>query len=298
MSTESESKVVNQPGFRPARVSLEVFRIQAALENTQSFCTVAGADPSVFLEQIQQGIPIKVAALPDILYNDRMGLAPEPDKRGPITDEVPTIEARLTTKSLSKAFEGMSTEQNLSQDALAEDKSLEAALQRIEEVSSALGYEPRLVFARKADAVAPAQSSKKRSAAKPSGPPKRASERDDFIEFAKANQWKTRRERGFEWRMDVFEFVQQTYGEWIGKLSETDTPLTQADIKAVDLSLWQKFQQEASKRGAPEELQLPSIKDARLTAIDDEHVRVATEQIRELERKRSKLRRQMKKISS
>lgn len=89
------------------------------------------------------------------------------------------------------------------------------------------------------------------------GERQRASERAEFIEFAKANQWKTRRERGFEWRTDVFDFVQEVYGEWIEKMSKTNTPLTQADIKAVDLSLWARFQQASSKQGIPDWLALP-----------------------------------------
>lgn len=127
------------------------------------------------------------------------------------------------------------------------------------------------------------------------GDPVRACENPDFKKYALANQWKTRRDRGLPWRMDVFEFVHNTYGRWIEHYADTPQPLTQADIKAVDQPLWQKFQQEIYKRGAPDWLKLPTEKSATLDAVVDPEQRELRERMRALESERSKLRRRLKK---
>lgn len=124
---------------------------------------------------------------------------------------------------------------------------------------------------------------------------KRPSEDPVFQKHAEANQWKTRRDRGIEWRKDVFEFVKETYGDLIRQFKAEGRPLTQADIKAVDLPLWQKFQQEASKRGAPQDIDLPTQKDAVLQAIDDPFEQEVLRRMRGYHRNRRALEGSLKK---
>lgn len=118
---------------------------------------------------------------------------------------------------------------------------------------------------------------------------RRVSDLEDFRAHAKANQWNTRRDRGIEWRKDVFEYIEEIYGEWIARQSSSSLPFTQLDLKRADEKLYQKFQVEASRRGVPERLNLPPEKDAILANVEDESRRTTLLKARELNRERMRL---------
>ena len=88
-----------------------------------------------------------------------------------------------------------------------------------------------------------------------------------FETFANANQWRSRRERGFEWRADVFAYVETVYADWINLAREAGTPLTQADLGRVDAPLYNKLQKELGQRPAPEGFRVPAKKDLPLPKV-------------------------------
>lgn len=126
----------------------------------------------------------------------------------------------------------------------------------------------------------------------------RISSLPEFKAHAEAHQWNTRRERGIPWKQDVFEYVRDVYASWIERGQNEGRPLTQADIKVVDKPLWEKFQQESSKRGVPDYLALPARHVVLLQDVSDPEERALRERMRDLERQRSQLRRQLKKLGN
>lgn len=114
----------------------------------------------------------------------------------------------------------------------------------------------------------------------------RISSLPEFQAHAAENQWKTRRERGLPWKQDVFEYVRDVYGSWIDRGTQEGRPLTQADLKAVDEPLWQKFQQESSKRGVPEWLALPTDKRPLDEGVTDPELLKEIEAFRKVNRQR------------
>lgn len=110
----------------------------------------------------------------------------------------------------------------------------------------------------------------------------------DFIAYAKANAWETRRERNFPWRMDVFDYLREVYGPWLGK------GLTRADLKDVDEPLWWAINNRLRNAEMPEDINLPKDADAQLLSIDDPVKQAALLKARELNRARMQLVRSMK----
>ena len=78
---------------------------------------------------------------------------------------------------------------------------------------------------------------------------------------AAKRSWTDRRNFGYAWKSDVFEFVSKEYKKWI-------PGLTQADLSA-DPDLYAKFTREVSSRGLPEWLDVPTEYDANLRRITD-----------------------------
>ena len=90
---------------------------------------------------------------------------------------------------------------------------------------------------------------------------------EGFKAFAANNAWRTRRERGFEWKTNVFEFVETVYGHWIDLARNDGTPLTQADFAHVDKPLYDRLQQarqdEPSHFPVKAERETPSLDENR-----------------------------------
>ena len=106
-------------------------------------------------------------------------------------------------------------------------------------------------------------------------------EDEEFRATARDNQWKSRRENGWDWQADVYDFISDIYGKWVGK------GLTQADLKAVDEQLWMAFQKKKQFVVVPANLYLPTEAEARLAAINDPMDRQKLLIIREWERAKS-----------
>jgi len=110
-----------------------------------------------------------------------------------------------------------------------------------------------------------------------------------FKAHAAAHQWKTRRERGYNWNADVFEYVRDTYGSLIEAARKAGSPLTQADFKIVDSNLWMRIQQVKKTQEMPEWLDVPTAKDASLRGLSEEElekVLAARQSMRETEKLR------------
>ena len=103
----------------------------------------------------------------------------------------------------------------------------------------------------------------------------RVSESPEFQEHARANQWNDRRERGYGWKANVFEFIRDTYEPWLGK------GMMQSDLKDVDPPLYNALRNRLYTQRKlnpdvdpmPEWLDLPTERgggDLRLIADPDE----------------------------
>ena len=89
---------------------------------------------------------------------------------------------------------------------------------------------------------------------------------------AEKRPWAKRREFGYAWRTDVFDFVAKEYKKWI-------PGLTQADL-SVDDDLYLKFARETWKRGLPDGLDVPTEHEATLRRITDPIERLKYEAVR------------------
>jgi hypothetical protein len=107
-------------------------------------------------------------------------------------------------------------------------------------------------------------------------PPKKVAA---IIQQGKKRSWNERREFGYEWRTNVFEFVKKEYTTWI-------PGLTQAHIKDADIHLYRIFTRCVSEGGLPEWLDVPSEVDAELRQISDPVDRLLRLLVREFERSR------------
>jgi hypothetical protein len=113
-----------------------------------------------------------------------------------------------------------------------------------------------------------------------------------FIEHAKNNQWADRRDNGYPWKADIFEFLANTYGEFLDK-----GKMTQACLKSVDEKGWWALQNALRKHDLPENLHLPKDSDLKLMELpeDDE---VVQKQKRAIWREANNISRKIKSISS
>ena len=105
-----------------------------------------------------------------------------------------------------------------------------------------------------------------------------------IVRHGEKRPWAGRREFGYAWKTDVFEFVRDEYGKWI-------PGLTQAHLKDADLDLYRFFTKQVSLQGLPAWLDVPSEPDAELRKITDPVEREKRKTWRELERNRSRQRR-------
>ena len=96
----------------------------------------------------------------------------------------------------------------------------------------------------------------------------RLGDSEHFKDYLSKNRWKDRRERGWPWRTDVFEFIETTYKDWLGK------GLVQADLR-LDEQLYDQLHQRLTqldptvRKMKLEQLKLPSGSDARLALLTD-----------------------------
>jgi hypothetical protein len=94
-----------------------------------------------------------------------------------------------------------------------------------------------------------------------------------------AHLWDTRRDRGMPWKKDVFEFVAETYADWI-------PGLTQGHLKHIDISLYRRITREISLRGGrPDGFDVPPDHEARDRIESDPRRKIH----REMERERQRL---------
>lgn len=106
-----------------------------------------------------------------------------------------------------------------------------------------------------------------------------------FQKYVADNLWENRRERGYLWRTNVFDFIEKVYSAWLGK------GLVQSDIKVLDPKLYAQFYQELCARSKREgkgakdrmllKLKFPAEKDAALEGITDPRKRIGKEYLRE-----------------
>jgi hypothetical protein len=99
------------------------------------------------------------------------------------------------------------------------------------------------------------------------------------ITHGKKRAWNARREFGYEWQTNVFEFVKNEYAPWI-------PGLTHLHLKSADLPLYRFFTRTASLDGLPGWLDVPSEAAAELRQIDDPVERLVKLVAREVERLR------------
>ena len=107
----------------------------------------------------------------------------------------------------------------------------------------------------------------------------------EFIAYTKENTWETRRDRNFPWRMDVFDYLREVYGPWLGN------GLTRSDIKAVDEPLYWRLYNELQKTPLPSDIDLPTGAEATLNSITDADEKEHLLKKRELWKQISKLQR-------
>jgi hypothetical protein len=92
---------------------------------------------------------------------------------------------------------------------------------------------------------------------------------EEFKWYADAHMWLNRCDNGYPWRCDVHGYIADVYGKWIERGVKAGQPLAQADIKAVDLALWNRLQTANTAIGMPTWLYLPPAKDAALVGITE-----------------------------
>lgn len=113
----------------------------------------------------------------------------------------------------------------------------------------------------------------------------------NFIQYAKENSWQKRRdnETPWPWKTNVFDFIRETYGPWLGK------GLVQADLRSVDRPLYNELHKRLALMTATEKeamlakLNLPTASEARLSEIEDPAERAQLEAVRSWWRAQKKL---------
>jgi hypothetical protein len=118
---------------------------------------------------------------------------------------------------------------------------------------------------------------------KPPLPVLTAKQLRDIKEHAKKRPWSKRREFGYAWRTNVFEFVAAEYIRWI-------PGLTQAHLM-VDVELHRFLLTQVCLQGLPKWLDVPAEREARIRNITDPVERAQRMGWREIERHRSRKRR-------
>lgn len=106
--------------------------------------------------------------------------------------------------------------------------------------------------------------------------------REEFKAHAEANQWQDRREQGYSWRADIFDFLRDKYAVWLSE------GLTQADIKKVDPKGYKALRNrlDVAKDSFPDDFSIPTSWDATLAACQTDEERFELEAARSYHRKR------------
>ena len=107
-----------------------------------------------------------------------------------------------------------------------------------------------------------------------------------FRAHAAVHQWESRRERGLPWRMDVFEFIRDTYTRWLGH------GLMRSDLRAVDKPLWVALCKRLKTDALPSWLPLPTEAEAKLDSIQNQTSQKLMQNARVLWREADRLKRQ------
>ena len=106
---------------------------------------------------------------------------------------------------------------------------------------------------------------------------------EEFQRHAAQHQWRDRRHDGYEWRTDIFEFLQDQYSSWVSQ------GMTQADLKNVDLQAYKALRKrlDVLKDSFPEDFHIPTKRDAALLRCETDEERAELLAYRSYERKRN-----------
>lgn len=94
---------------------------------------------------------------------------------------------------------------------------------------------------------------------------------EKFQKFVSENLWSSRRDRGYAWKTDVFDFILEVYKPWLDQ-----GRLIQSDLKALDPKLYAQMHNQLSamssveKQATLERLNLPTESEMRLDSLDSE----------------------------
>ena len=111
---------------------------------------------------------------------------------------------------------------------------------------------------------------------------------EDFKKHASKNQWSwpSRKERGYSYRHNPYDFFREVYGKWIGQM-------TGNDLKALDEPLWWAIQNRKRMQPLPDDITFLSEADAALSEVEDAQRRETIGKIRKLEREKKRLQRSL-----
>ncbi len=109
----------------------------------------------------------------------------------------------------------------------------------------------------------------------------------EFIAYAQANQWSTRKERGWPYQQDVFEYIKTVYAPYLA-----EKRLTRSDLQNVDKKLWWALHNRLRHEAMPEDLHLPTEAQAKLDGMQDGPEKELMIKKRSLWRELNKLQRQ------
>lgn len=73
----------------------------------------------------------------------------------------------------------------------------------------------------------------------------------DFARHARANQWSSRKERGYKHHTNIFEYIRDVYEPWL------DGSMDRVDLKKVDPPAYQALKSKLDRQDMPEWLTLP-----------------------------------------
>jgi hypothetical protein len=105
----------------------------------------------------------------------------------------------------------------------------------------------------------------------------------EFQRHASENQWSTRRERGFPWRYNIFDFLRDVYSDWV------ERGMTQADLKNVDADAYRALRSrlDGKKEAFPDDFYIPTSREAALDRCETQEERERLLIVREYERERN-----------
>lgn len=108
----------------------------------------------------------------------------------------------------------------------------------------------------------------------------------EFQAYASTRQWSRREEFGYPKRCNVFNFIDDVYGDWIERGLKCNQPLCQGDIKSVDQGLYERFHTASRTNGRPDWLYLPTASEASLIGItpEERELILARREVTKLER--------------